>query len=82
MPVRALTSLTTTTGAFAQLSATSVGEKRITLTIIASTLFNSTSNNLVETTLTAGTYVVMDDPANLYFKAITTGSFVHAFIQN
>ena len=81
MPVRALTSLTTTTGAFAQLSATSVGEKRITLTIIASTLFNSTSNNL-ETTLTAGTYVVMDDPANLYFKAITTGSFVHAFIQN
>jgi len=80
MPARALASLTTATGAFAQLSATSVGEKRITLTIIANTLFKA--NDAVETTLTPGQYVVMDDPANLYFKAITTASTVHAFIQN
>ena len=82
MPARALTSLTTTTANFLAHSATSVGEKRVTLTIIANTLFQSTSNNTVETTLVPGQYVMMDDPANLYFKAITTASTVHAFIQN
>ena len=80
MPAIAITSLVTSAGAFAQLSATSVGEKRLVITLPLAHLM-TTTNNTLETTLAVGQYVITADPSHLYFKSSVGASTVHAFIN-
>lgn len=82
MSIKAIPNLATTSGAFAQLSATSTGEKRITISLVANHTMTTTTNNTLETLLVAGIYIMNDDPANLYFKSITATGVVGAFVQN
>lgn len=82
MSVKAIANLATASGAFAQLSATSVGEKRLTISLAANHTMTTTTNNTVETLLLAGIYIMNDDPANLYFKSIAATGVVGCFQQN
>jgi hypothetical protein len=82
MSAKAIASIVTGTGAFTQLSATSEGEKRLTISLPLAHVMTTTTNNTIETTLIAGIYIINDDPANLYFKSTSGASAVHAFQQN
>lgn len=82
MSVKCITNLATTSGAFAQLQATSTGEKRITISLAAPHTMTTTTLNTQETLLLAGIYIMNDDPASLYFKSIAATGVVGAFVQN
>jgi len=81
MPAVAITSLVTSANAFAQLTATSVGEKRLVITLPLAHIMTTISNNTLETTLAVGQYVITADPSHLYFKSSSGASTVHVFIN-
>jgi hypothetical protein len=81
MPVHSLTNITTNASTYTALSATSIGEKVITLTITVDSIMTTASNNTFSTTIPAGRYTMVDDPAHLYFKTVSGAGAVYAFYK-